>query len=121
MARIGVLRTLEGGKLGFECPGCKEMHSVNVNPAKGPPCWGFNGDFDRPTFSPSVLIRSGHHVPGHEHGPCWCTYNREHPDEPAPFKCEVCHSFVRDGQIQFLGDCTHALAGKTVSLTAEAA
>lgn len=24
--------------------------------------------------------------------------------------------FIRDGQIQFLGDCTHALAGKTVPL-----
>jgi hypothetical protein len=27
---------------------------------------------------------------------------------------DVCHSFVRDGQIQFLGDCTHALKGQTV-------
>jgi hypothetical protein len=28
----------------------------------------------------------------------------------------VCHSFVTDGKIQFLGDCTHALAGQTVEL-----
>lgn len=28
----------------------------------------------------------------------------------------VCHSFVFDGEIRFLGDCTHALAGKTVPL-----
>lgn len=30
----------------------------------------------------------------------------------------VCHSFIRDGQIQFLSDCTHALAGQTVPLPA---
>lgn len=28
----------------------------------------------------------------------------------------VCHSFVRDGRIQFLADCTHAMAGQTVDL-----
>ena len=27
-----------------------------------------------------------------------------------------CHSFIKDGQIQFLGDCTHSLAGQTVAL-----
>jgi hypothetical protein len=28
----------------------------------------------------------------------------------------ICHCFIRDGQIQFLLDCTHALAGQTVPL-----
>ena len=28
----------------------------------------------------------------------------------------VCHHFIRDGKIQFLGDCTHALRGQTVDL-----
>ena len=46
---------------------------------------------------------------------CWCTYNAEHPSEPAPYKCERCHSFVREGQIQFLTDCTHNLAGSGCS------
>jgi hypothetical protein len=27
-----------------------------------------------------------------------------------------CHSFIRNGQIQFLSDCHHELAGKTVDL-----
>ena len=31
-----------------------------------------------------------------------------------PGQLTVCHSFVSDGQWQFLGDCTHALAGQTV-------
>lgn len=79
-----------------------------------PPAWTFNGDYDRPIFSPSVLVRTGHFVPGHENGLCWCTYAKEHPDDG--FKCSICHSFVRYGQIQFLNDCTHALAGQTVPL-----
>lgn len=28
----------------------------------------------------------------------------------------ICHSFVVDGQMQMLGDCTHALAGQTVPI-----
>lgn len=111
MSARGVLRIIEGGSLGFWCPGCKEMHVVATSR------WTFNGDYDRPTFSPSVLVTSGHYVPRFQTGDtCWCTYNAEHPDEPAPYKCERCHTWVRDGQIVFLSDCTHELAGKTVPL-----
>lgn len=53
--------------------------------------WSFNGDRIKPTFNPSLLVA----MPG------------------LPSRC---HSFVKDGQIQFLSDCTHALAGKTVDL-----
>ena len=28
----------------------------------------------------------------------------------------ICHSFITDGSIEFLPDCTHELAGKTVPL-----
>jgi hypothetical protein len=70
------------------CPGCRMAHPVNVerpNIATGAR-WTFNGDLQRPTFSPSL------HLPG------------------------VCHSFIRDGFIQFLPDCNHRLAGQTVEL-----
>lgn len=111
-----VLRSIEGGRLGFWCPGCQEMHMVGT----GPGGWTWNGNKDRPTFSPSVLVTCGHYAPGHKPGGrCWCTFDAEQVakgKEPGPFKCHRCHSFVRDGQIQFLGDCTHALAGKTVPL-----
>ena len=90
------------------CPACKEHHSLNTG-------WSFNGDRDRPTFSPSLLVRSGHHIPGHN-GDCWCDFNHKHPEAPAPFHCYVCHSLIRDGRIEFLSDCTHALAGQTVDL-----
>lgn len=48
---------------------------------------------DRPTFTPSILS----------------TQNR------GDMKF-VCHSFITDGNIQFLADCTHELAGKTIPL-----
>jgi len=114
MTARGVLRTVEGGGLVFHCPGCKENHMVRVGEGEGPR-WGFNGNYEKPTFTPSVLIRSGHYASVFD-GSCWCTYNRDNPDNPAPFKCSVCHSFVTDGNIQFLGDCTHELAGQTVPL-----
>jgi len=88
------------------------MHTVQVGEGEGPR-WGFNGDFERPTFTPSVLCRRTTADP---------PVTPENLDEwrRAPWPQvqveTVCHSFVRDGQIQFLGDCTHALAGQTVPL-----
>lgn len=93
----------------FMCPGCKQAHSVVG--------WQFNGNVDAPTFQPSVLVRSGHYVPGHEdQTKCWCAYKAEHPEDTDPFDCYLCHSFATDGQIQFLTDSTHKLAGQTVPL-----
>lgn len=116
MARIGVLRTLEGGRLGFHCPGCETMHVVRVERDGVLPCWGFNGDHERPTFAPSVLVAATYWEPevtpeniGEWRRAPWPQHKVE----------RVCHSFVRDGAIQFLGDCTHALAGQTVPLTAD--
>ena len=50
----------------------------------------------RPTLTPSVLAQG---------------VNRD--GEPVPYRC---HSYVTDGRIQFLGDCSHALAGQTLDL-----
>jgi hypothetical protein len=112
-----VLRKAEGGMLLFWCPGCNQAHGITVN-GQGRPLWTWNGDADNPTFAPSVLVRTGHYASHFKDGvdSCWCTYNSEHPDEPAGFSCKICHSFVRKGQIEFLSDCTHALAGRTVPL-----
>lgn len=110
MAALGkLLRTAQGGLICFWCPGCDEAHCVDST-------WTFNLSAEAPTFSPSILVRSGHFLPGHTGNTCWCTYNAEHPDEEDPFTCTICHSFVRDGMIEFLSDCTHKLAGQTVLL-----
>lgn len=54
------------------------------------PRWSFNGDVARPTFHPSLVVRPNGH--------------------------DRCHSWIRDGQIQFLADSHHDLAGMTVAL-----
>lgn len=80
----------------FQCPGCNCGHGVwTSKPNHLGARWTWNGDMDRPTFDPSVLINVSNA-----------------PGTPR----HVCHSYVRDGQIQFLADSTHELAGKTVPL-----
>lgn len=110
----GKLRVIEGGLVAFYCPGCKQYHAIPVN-GSGHPMWTFNNNYEKPTFSPSVLVTGGHYMPNHT-GRCWCDYNKEHPDDPVLDGCFRCHSFVTDGKIQYLSDCTHALAGQTVDL-----
>jgi hypothetical protein len=92
---IRKVRTGKGEALGysFTCPGCGRYHVIPVEHLLKPggPKWTFNGDMARPTFSPSVLAYRHTYAPR-------------------------CHFFLRDGQIKFLGDSGHALAGKTVPL-----
>ncbi len=82
------------GKLYFECPGCGILHAFQIDKSKEP-FWGYNGRIQKPTFTPSLLVR-------------W--------DEGEDRKKKRCHSFVREGRIEFLSDCTHDLAGKTVDM-----
>jgi len=98
------LRSGEGGRVMFWCPGCNEAHVIRVGDGTGPG-WGYNGNADAPTFTPSVLVRGFY--PSDVEGEF---------DDPTKDKPFVCHTFVTDGRIQFLGDCTHALAGQTVDL-----
>lgn len=110
--------SLQGDLLGylFWCPGCREAHPYNIKGGRWGSGWSFNGDLDRPTFTPSLLMRTGHHAPGTKPEECWCTYNAAHPEDAAPFTCSICHLFLTDGQLQFCSDSTHDLAGKTVPL-----
>lgn len=55
------------------------------------PRWTWNGSLEAPTFTPSILV------------------NGNTPSAR-------CHSFVKDGKIQFLNDCFHELKGQTVDL-----
>lgn len=110
MAKV---RALQGDRVSFVCPGCNEEHAIPVN-GSGSPNWYYNGNPDKPTFKPSILRRTGHYAAHYKEGHgCWCDKDK---DADWPFKCTICHSFVTDGRIQFLGDCTHDLAGQTVDL-----
>jgi hypothetical protein len=108
MGARGVFRLAQGGRLLFWCPGCDGAHQVQIGDGPGPR-WGFNGDHDRPTFTPSILVRGTQPITDDER-------DRIMNGERITPRPTVCHSFVRDGQIQFLNDCTHALAGQTVPL-----
>lgn len=78
----------------FYCPGCQHPHAVRTN---GNYRWEWNLSVEKPTFSPSLLVI-----------------------KPDPNNQEIdlerCHSYVIDGKIKFLSDCTHDLRGKTVDL-----
>ena len=110
------LRGLEGGRIAFWCPGCKEAHQIAIGDGPGPR-WGYNGNPDKPTFTPSVLVTGVNFTEkGEADYEAWCAAGypkRTEPFENAPM---VCHSFVTDGRIQYLGDCTHELANQTVDL-----
>jgi hypothetical protein len=78
-----------GNSIWWHCPGCECSHRVPVDttvPSEKP--WTWNGSLEKPTLSPSVLCRG----------------------------TVTCHLYMRDGRLEFLGDCSHALAGKTVEM-----
>lgn len=69
------------------CPGCDQAHHIPVYLAAENGCkWGFNENFEKPSFTPSINIVG------------------------------QCHYFITDGMIQFCGDSKHHLANQTVPL-----
>ena len=95
----------DGTTWAFDCPGCNMPHSFSTAPGR----WTFNGNTEKPTFNPSLLVRGNVPITDEEHAIILAGGKIK----PKPF---ICHSFVRDGNIEFLNDCTHALAGQTVPL-----
>lgn len=86
------------------CPGCEitdddghkhgGLHMLPISgDASKRPVWQWNGELERVTLDPSILTR----------------VNRGETQF-------ICHSYLRDGQWQFLDDCTHALVGQTVAM-----
>ena len=87
--------------LNFWCPGCDEMHSIRTESPHSN--WSWNGDEVKPIIKPSILVTRPANPTAEE---TFAEYR----------KAVVCHSFVTDGTIQFLGDCTHTLANQTVPI-----
>ncbi len=95
----------------FWCEGCECLHSVwyeTPNPLTNGR-WKWNGDLVNPTVSPSILVRGTVPVTNEE-------ITRILSGEEIKPKPTACHSFVRDGRIEFLSDCTHHLAGQVKQL-----
>lgn len=97
MAAPGAKLRFRGRAVSFWCPGCRRAHIIMVSSDAAPDAsaYVFDGNCDCPTFTPSIMINR----PGPAHN----------PDAP------VCHFFVTKGRILFLQDCTHELAGQTVT------
>ena len=106
------LRDLAGDGLAYWCQGCEKRHVVWID-APDRPCWTWNGNAERPTFAPSVLVRWTEHMPPvtPENLEEWKVNPWSQTDID-----HICHTFITDGRVQFLGDCTHRLAGQTLEL-----
>lgn len=83
----------------FWCPGCAKPHPYRVARDRGEdsryPVWSFNGDQEKPTFTPSLLVHQNRRADG----------TIEQP---------LCHLFLTNGVIQYCSDSQHALAGQSV-------
>lgn len=97
-----------GGVVWVWCPGCDSAHRFTVDSVSPERiAWEWNGSLESPSFEPSYLTWGTRYNDAngaktdHEHGTAseW-----------------RCHSFLRDGVWDFLGDSTHALAGQKVPM-----
>ena len=77
------------------CPGCKSGHVYHVGNSSGP-TWSFNGNFEQPSFTPSMR-----------------RFTPAHDGEPEQTDC---HYFVTAGKILYCSDSRHSLSGQTVDL-----
>lgn len=80
----------------FCCPGCATkhepgLHMLPVNTTLKSPSWTWDGNLEAPTLSPSILSHKDHTE--------W-----------------RCHSFLKAGVFEFLGDCAHEFAGQHVPM-----
>jgi hypothetical protein len=112
MSQAGRFLRRTGGADGYTaggyahwCPACEIMHHFAVDePQRNGARWTFDGNLESPTFTPSMNITTGRFA-----DPTW-------KDPDGEDLSSVCHYFLRAGRIEFLGDCTHALAGQTIDL-----
>lgn len=101
-----------GGNIFFECPACETPHGINCGKGSGP-AWSWNGNVEKPTFHPSILVQCRRGVP---------EAAEDNVDQILRGEIvqriydHVCHSFVEDGNIRFLSDCTHELVSTTVQI-----
>ena len=129
--RHHVFDGVEGSSLFMWCPGCDQLHLVGLT-GNGP-LWEWDGNLDAPTISPSILAfhcaklaacdqphphyefcidpecgALGHYLPD--------AGGQAHITQCPAGPNGNCHSFVRNGKWEFLGDSAHKLAGQTISM-----
>jgi hypothetical protein len=78
------------------CPACEEAHPLPYGRD-----WTFDGNLEAPTFTPSF-----------KHDWNWGPMVKPGKREGL----NVCHYIITAGQVAYCGDCTHAMAGKTIPM-----
>lgn len=99
----------------YWCPGCDRGHTISFGTDE---TWQWDGNAEHPTFSPSILV-----YPHQTLNTAGRALLDAAGDGPTPELTDEhrtmtprCHSFVREGRIQYLDDCDHTLAGQTVDM-----
>lgn len=83
------------------CPACDDLHPFAVDsPFPNGHQWTFNNNLEKPTFSPSMNCSIGPYPEGTKRAG----------------EIDRCHYHLKEGKIQYLGDCTHDYKGKTINL-----
>lgn len=89
----------------FWCPGCGHGHVFWCGSGFAhPQHWSFNGNFEKPTFSPSLrmFVRVAKEVDGK------LVDTGEQKTH--------CHLHVVDGELKYCSDNPHAMNGKTIPM-----
>lgn len=98
----------EKGTYTFNCP-AGHIHYINtLIPNHKNAQWDFNGDVNKPTFTPSISEKCGQYV-----AECDEEHREYYKKENLGY---ICHFIITNGMIQFCGDCTHDLKNTTVEL-----
>lgn len=82
-----VLRFIDGRPFHW-CPACERLHALPSDTGR----WTFDGNCEKPTFSPSFRHNWG------------------------KGGARVCHYVLTAGVLNYCGDCTHPMAGQSVPL-----
>jgi len=93
----------------FYCPGCQCNHAVGD---------GWKIDMENNSIHPSVLVREIR-IPEDPERDEKGNFVKGSDGRIKGWYTVRCHSFVKNGFIQYLNDSTHKLSGQTVEMTEE--
>ena len=106
---MGKILQIDNSKLKvFKCPACKQCHTIDDK-------WTYSGTDEKPTVRASVkamYVKVPENPEKDKNG----KYILGSDGRILGAKDMICHLFITDGAIQYLGDCTHEMAGQTVDM-----
>ena len=98
------LRIIQKNVYAIWCPGCQSEHVIPIHGAddvRGITArWSYDYNPTSPTFIPSIHI----------------TATGDWEDTGIEYRKTLCHFYIQCGNLVFLSDCSHKLAGLTISM-----